>query len=118
MSDATYVWLITHHRGEEFVEAGHTAATRIPDDANGQLVARVASERIRAGHRKTGWNGHNAVVRARSFSEALSKVPLLAPDGVTLSINDVDSIEDLSPIDDRPLGQSFVREWREQARTR
>ncbi len=118
MSDATYVWVITHQRGGQFLEEGHTSATRSPDDATGELAARVASERIRALSRDMGWDNHTAVVRATSVSEALSKTPLLAPDGATVTANDVDSLEDLSPIDDRPLGESHLREWRRKARAR
>ena len=80
------------------------------------MAARASSDRLRAISRNMGWDNHMAVVRAPGISEALSKTPRLAPEGATVTANEVDSLEDLSPIDDQPLGESRVREWRKERR--
>ena len=114
MSDPTYVWLIVCQRGGPFLKEGHVHVIRHPDDRDGELVARASSDRIRALSRRMRWENHIAVVRAPCVSAALSKTPLLAPTGATMTASDVDSREDLSPVSDERLGTSRLREWRRE----
>jgi hypothetical protein len=112
MNNPTYVWLITYQRGAPFLDGGHVHVTRHTGDASGELVARASMDRLRLLSRRMGWENRLAVARAPGLSEALAKAPMLAPDGATVSAADIETLGDLSPIDEQPLGGSLLLEWR------